>query len=250
MPLHVPDPVARSHMRLRQALGWIGLLLPVLLMVLPGVIRVDTTLYASSISAHYFAPNLGALFVGALWAIGWFLIYYPGHSRAEQPVYALPPLRGPLGERVRQTLTDARVTTLAGLGAIGTATVPTVLDAQPAVCSAVRCSETVHLLFAGVFLGALAYMALFQFTQSDTAPEAWDAEKRWSNRLYVACGLVMVACLVLILVESAAPLPWPENPVFLLEAVAVWAFACAWLVKGDIHREPFLMVTGPAPPPA
>lgn len=232
-----PDPVARAYKSLRQALGWIGMALPTLLLGLPGLLGLPTADYRSSISAHYFAPNLGALFAGTLCAIGVFLIYYPGHAPQPQ-AWMIRPLRNRLGEWLRRHLTDNRVTSAAGLGAIGTALVPTSLagrcrDAQPA--GEMLCSVSAHGVFAGLFLGALAWMALVQFTQSDQPPEDWSREKRLSNWTYIVCGSVITACLLLILAHYAgADLAFlGQHPVFILEAVAVWAFAFSWLVKGD-----------------
>lgn len=248
------DPVARAYKGLRQALGWMGMALPTLLIVLPVVLGLDTADYRTSISAHYFAPNLGALFAGTLCAIGVFLIYYPGHP-PQPKVWMVRPLRNALGEWLRKHLTDNRVTTLAGLGAIGTALVPTSLDGRckPAFGApgpGALCFEHLHLVFAAVFLGGLAYMSLAQFTQSDQPPGERDREKRLSNLTYIACGLVMVACLLLIVLHysPAGPLTFPAHPVFLLEAVAVWAFAFSWLVKGDAVTDAVRAMTGEPPP--
>lgn len=247
------DAVARAYKGLRQALGWMGLALPTLLLVLPGFLSVPNEPYRSSISAHYFAPNLGALFAGTLCAIGVFLIYYPGHP-PQPKVWMIRPLRNRLGEALRHRLTDNVVTTIAGVSAIGTALVPTTLDGRcqvvpPVAGAETWCSEHAHLVFAGLFLGALAYMALVQFTQSDEPPEMWDREKKLSNLVYEVCGSVMVVCLVLILVHYSGfgPLTFTAHPVFLLEALAVWAFAFSWLVKGDAVTDAVRRVAG-APP--
>jgi hypothetical protein len=225
------DPVARAHRGLRRGLGWLGFALPSLLLVLPAPLGLEVGAYRGSISEHYYAPNLGALFVGALWAIGSFLVYYRGHP-PERPAYILPVLCNPAGEWLVRHVSDRLVTTLAGIGALGTAMVPTEPETGP--CAPTLCSEGLHLAFAAVFFLASAYMTLVQFTQSREPPARWAAGKRRSNRIYIGCGAVMLASMALIAVHLALwPLPIPGHPVFLLEAVAVWAFALAWLVKGD-----------------
>lgn len=248
------DPVARAYKGLRQALGWFGMALPTLLIALPVPLGIDVTAYRSSISAHYFAPNLGALFSGTLCAIGVFLVYYPGHPPQDR-VWMIRPLRNRLGEWLRRLLTDSRVTTLAGLGAIGTALVPTVVGDRcrgglGEAGTGALCSEGLHLVCASLFLGALAYMSLVQFTQSDRPPETWTREKRLSNLTYTICGSVMVLCLALIVLHYALDkgLPFPSHPVFLLEAVAVWAFAFSWLVKGDAVTDALRRMIGDGPP--
>jgi len=52
----------------------------------------------------------------------------------------------------------------------------------------------------------------------------------------VACGIVIVACIVLMLVNgfflddtSLEDI----KPVFWLESLALWAFEVSWLVKGE-----------------
>jgi hypothetical protein len=127
-------------------------------------------------------------------------------------------------------LTDARVTTVAGLAAIGTALVPTTLDlGQP---PGVRASEGAHLALAATFFAAVTYMALYQFTRSDTPPAQQPAAKRWRNGFYRACGLTMAAALGAIAAGTlAGGFAAGSRSVFWLESVAVWAFAASWLVK-------------------
>ena len=222
---------ALSYLALRRFLGLLGLALPVILIL--GRAGIDLTPYQTSISAHYYAPNLGDVFVACLAAIGVFLLYYKGFPNTDD-AYRHPFLLTPLGRWLDRHLTDARVTTAAGFGALGTALVPTCLGPSVIPLRAAACSEGLHLSFAAVFFLSLTYMSLFQFTRSRHARKDWTAEKRFSNLAHVACGSVMAGCLLLIGVDFlVGGLRFLPNPVFVLETLAVWAFAISWLVKGD-----------------
>ena len=235
MPASEPEALALSHLRLRQGLGVIGLLMPVVLIL--AAFCVDLSRYRTSISAHYYAPNLDAVFIGSLCAIGVFLFYYRGYPNRDD-AYVRRVLPAGMGRMAQRWLTDSFVTTLAGLGAIGTALFPTCLDRcrQP---PEIACAEWLHYGCAALFLLALTYMSLFQFTRSSTAREKWETEKRRDNAIHTVCGVIMFGCLVVIALNSGVGLFDPKGPaVFWLEAVAVWAFAVSWLVKGRMLGNP------------
>ena len=71
------DPHVMSYHRVRQALGAVALLLPLSLIL--GGVGVEGSL-RDSLSNYFFSP-LREVFVGALWAIGVFLISYKGYAR-------------------------------------------------------------------------------------------------------------------------------------------------------------------------
>jgi hypothetical protein len=234
-PIHPDDlaALAGSTARLRWALGWLGLALPTSIL-LWGLVAPEQP-FPLSLSATYYLPNRGALFVGTLCAIGVFLIFYQGH-RPRPPAWQMPFLNTRPGRVLDRWLTDRSVTTLAGLGALATALVPTVATGARD-CGAFACSVGLHALATAVFLIALIWMAVFQFTKSDKPKAAWSREKRAANAIYLGCGAAMTGALVAMGVQflladrHGAGLPWPKPPVFWLEAVAVWAFGLAWLVK-------------------
>ena len=70
-------------------------------------------------------------------------------------------------------------------------------------------------------------------------------EKRIKNRVFLICGSVIVACLVLLVwrgyrFETATPEAQTAMKqtvtVIVMERIAVWAFALAWLVKGETYK--------------
>lgn len=212
-----------SFYRVRRALGWIGLVLPFALIL--GGLRLEGQL-RDSLSAYFFS-DLRELFVGALCAIGVFLISYRGYRR-------LP------GE----AFSDRVLSNIAGLAALCVALFPVTQDCAPA---ATACPEiltltqrvisptmagTVHLAAAVVFFLCLAAFCLVQFPKTD-APHR--------PVIYRFCGIAILIDLAAIAGAMAvsrwggaetAALIAQNNLVFWGEAFAVWLFALAWLTKG------------------
>jgi hypothetical protein len=77
--MNFPDPPASiSYRKLRQAIGWLGLLLP-LLVVLVTKVFGDCDCLQDSIS-HYYYTIAGPVFVGVLWGLALVLIFYPTYD--------------------------------------------------------------------------------------------------------------------------------------------------------------------------
>ena len=208
--------VVLSFYRVRQALGWLGLLMPVAL--IGGQLALGLPL-PPSLSDFYYTP-LRDVFVGILVALGVFLLTYLGHR---QPT---------------ALVSDRNVSTVAGLGAIGVALFPndTLDPCAGAQIPALDPSGTLHALSAGLFLTMTAVFCLVLFRRSDgTVPTPL---KRRRNRVYLACGLAIAAALVALgayftLLEPERRCDIQEwRPVLWLEVVTVLAFGFCWLVKG------------------
>lgn len=218
------DELALSQLNLRKGLGILGIALP-LVLFLASALNSDIDL-RRSLSAYYYAPHLRDMLVGVLWAIGAFLVFYRGYARIPTAFQKLP-------SWLSRHMTDSKLTTLAGIGALTTAILPT-CEFQD------KCPTPViaggHLAGSILFLGTLAVLSIWSFTESDTPPQDWDATKTWANRIYITCGwtilasLALCAPLVAYRVDAIGLIPMP---VFWLESLAIWAFGVAWLVKGD-----------------
>jgi hypothetical protein len=232
-----------NYLYLRKAVGWVGALLPIVLIA--GNAIFFTTVLPDSMSSYYYT-NMRNVFVGTLCALGVFLIAYVGYDDA-----------------------DRWITNVAGAGAIGVAfcaTKPTVCLVGELTCAppAVRSLSLeqqivgdVHLGFAAVAFLALAAMAM-RFAKLPPAAEPrppgllyWlrDAlgfplpgqpdtrgpvEKR-DDVVYRACGITIVLCVVLGALSNFLPTSVKNDvPVlFILEALAVFAFGVSWFVKGQ-----------------
>ncbi|MFD9739835.1 DUF998 domain-containing protein [Umezawaea sp. NPDC059074] len=195
------DSLVHSYLFLRRAIGFIGIGLPVVLVV--GVLLVDHE-FLDSISGYYYSPMRG-VFVGAMCAVGAFLLSYRGYDRL-----------------------DNLTATAAGVAAIGVALFPT--TPRDTHTPAQGVVGVVHLAFASVFFLALAYFCLVLFTKSDKARPT--TRKLQRNRVYVVSGWVILVCLALIVVVNL--LPHTELHLALwLESAAILAFGFAWLTKGE-----------------
>jgi len=190
--------LVHSYLYLRRAIGLIGLALPVVLIVGKQLVQGGDLI--GSLSGYYYT-DLGNVFVGAMCAVGVFLLAYYGHD-----------------------FVDNAASTVAGLGAIGLALFPTTPGTAATTWD--RTSGVLHLAFAAVFFLSLAYFCLRLFPHDSEQPPG-------TGVVYRTCGVVILACLVLIALTSRLQLVPEWHPALWLESVAVWAFGAAWLLKGQ-----------------
>jgi hypothetical protein len=198
------DRLVLSYLSLRQAVGVLGVALPIVLLVGAG--------WRPSIS-DYYGSGMRDVFVGVLFAIAVFLYSYVGYE--EWP-----------DKKPYQPL-DNTASTMACIFALGVALFP--------VTSESDLVRIVHLLAAAALFLTLAYFSLFLFTKTKETGTP-RPEKRARNRVYVVCGVVMLACIGLIAVYSLflqGTGIGDLRPVFWLETLALWAFGVSWFVKGE-----------------
>ncbi|MFB6892865.1 DUF998 domain-containing protein [Kitasatospora sp. NPDC056327] len=214
------DPRAqdvRTVRRLRLGIGVLGFLLPIVLPVGNSLTSARIALL-SSMSASYYT-DMRNVFVGGLCAIGVFLICYRHDSRED------------------------RLSSVAGVLAIGVALLPT--EPPASVVAHPGGLETtvgmLHLACAAGLFGVLAYFCLRLFADSPDAGGRRPAR----DRVYLVCGWVIVAGVVTVAVAGLLHLArdWPLTLPYLGEAVSVFAFGVAWLVKSEA-------LAGLAPRPA
>jgi hypothetical protein len=87
-----------------------------------------------------------------------------------------------------------------------------------------------HHVAAIVLFAMFAFFALwlFRLTAHGEQPAA---DKRWRNRIYLVCGLVIVGCM-----GWAGFNGLKGRPIFWPESIALIALALSWLVKGYALR--------------
>ena len=235
------DELALSQLSLRKGLGILGLALPAVLLMASAL--SPTITLQRSLSAYYYIPHLRDLLVGVLWAIGAFLVFYQGYRSVPRAFQKLPPW-------ISRHMTDTKLTTLAGIGALVTAILPT-CEFQEACGS--KLIAGAHLFGSVTFLGSLAVLSIWSFTETDTPRKDWDATKRWSNRIYTTCGWTILAALFvagLVLGFHITAIGPFIQPIFWLESVAIWAFGISWLIKGKaIQGLASLLKKPPQTPP-
>jgi hypothetical protein len=94
----------------------------------------------------------------------------------------------------------------------------------------------VHLVAAALMFFVLAYFCLVLFRK--TSPhKTLTRRKRHRNQLFLVCGLLMTACMSVMLamtVKRIQAVLWPTGVLFWCESLALFAFGVAWLVKGEV----------------
>jgi hypothetical protein len=210
-----------NYLNLRRAVGWLGTLLPVILLVAnPIALRVvhsSCGWLPGSVSDYYYSP-VRNIFVGALCALGLFLIAYVGDD---------------LGDRV--------ITDLAGVFALGVAffpTTPTVASPPSATCGTVAQLTTrqqvvgdIHAVSSVLFFLMLAWMAI-RFVTNSAQPTPAQLRR---NLIYRICAIVILASVAATIITNFLPASLRPNFPYLLlyEAVGIFAFGASWFVKGQ-----------------
>jgi len=203
---------ADSYLRLRQGLGYVGTLLPFVLVLGNAFLR--SVLYGPfawrgwdlqrSMSAYYYT-DMKNVFVGALCAIGAFLLSDRGESKK-----------------------SACAGTVAGLCAIGAGLFPTFSPR-----GRVNVVGEFHIGFAAVLYLTLAYFSLIIFADSSGASTR---RQRHRKRLYRICGYTIIVCLALIAVAEIPAVRehfGSYDPGLWFECGATLAFGISWLTRGE-----------------
>ena len=199
-----------SYRSVRQAIGAIGLALPVLLgpvgWLLLGIDIQD------NISSYYHTP-MRDVFVGAMCAIGIFLFCYQGYDWIE-----------------------SWTANIGCFAAIGVALLPLDANSDPLIQSTVV--GYLHTVCGGVFFLTLAFYSMYHFPIVRDPPDEVEPHVTERNFVYRMSGVViLVSMLAMGAYLFLLPTQWKTvcnkyNFLFWMEWIAVWAFAAAWLTKG------------------
>ena len=209
-----------SFYRMRRIIGLLGMALPLLVIVM-------SQKRLPNISSYYYSVA-GGMFSATLFALGFLLISYRGYERNEEK-----------GE----WLSDNVLTNIAGLMAIVVAFVPVKNFDYTNYTEAYFMSHSsgivamIHYIAAALSLLLLAIMVLCQFTKADRESPF----KKIKNYIYQGCGWIIIACVISIIAYVC--LKWfygfyfHESDLrymflFVIEALAVYVFSFAWLLKG------------------
>ena len=194
----------------RQLIGYVGLVLPFLL-ILIALQRdgLEQWKNLTSISAYYYT-GAAAAFVGMLISLSLFLFTYRGYSNEHH-------------------WADRAAAVTAAIAALGVAFFPT---AAPTGVTALAWwlprTGILHHISAVVLFSMFAVFALFLFRISSGRPSRG---KQWRNHAYLVCGLFIVASMIWAGINGLR-----GKPIFVPESVALVAFAMSWLIKGYAFR--------------
>jgi hypothetical protein len=209
------QPEVISYMTTRRAIGLLGMMLPVALLLGGMALGYDTMMPSMS---HYYYTYMVTIFTGTLCAVGLFLFTYKGFGQL-----------------------DDMATNFAGICAFGIALFPT--GALPEALkqnSIYRTdihfpNDTIHYIFAAAFFVTLALVSIFLFTQSSEKNPT--REKIIRNRIYRTCGVLMLLFVALVPITAKMEALSKYNTTFWLEMLSLWAFGFSWLTKGNLIQK-------------
>ncbi len=201
-----------SYYTLRKAIGWLGLLMPII--VRWGAKLLEKIPSHDSISAYYYT-SMRDVFVGVLAAIGVFLFCYRGPDKK-----------------------DNFWTNVAGLCAVGIALLPTDPIYHERISSQYNISSLecysnhgplgFHIYVVAAFFLIISYLTIFRFPKPSRPYIT--KQKLSRNKIYRVSGVVMIVMLIAIVVFKAVN---KDQSIFWPETIAIVAFGIAWLVKGQ-----------------
>ncbi len=189
--------------RLRCTIGWLGMLLPWIVVILSVAFKYP---FPESISATYYVDTCITPFMIVLGSAGLLLFSYKGYERI-----------------------DDIICSLAGASALGVCLFPCTSNGFVGTFHiAGNISGMIHNITAVIFFGLLAYNSLFLFTKSSGN---MTPNKKKRNIVFRVCGIGMIASFVLLLI------PYSVCPIitWIVEAIALAFFGISWLTKANCY---------------
>lgn len=204
------DRYVRSYLVMRVLVGALGIALPLLLVLGEPLLFDGQPFPRGSLSAYYYS-GARELFVGALCAIGVFLVTYKVAERS--------------GENWLSFFAGVAVTVVAlfPTGRPGIGVTPTPLQNLLGETTV----ERIHFTAAAVFIGSLAVISYYF---AKPPPGSGRRSPSFWHRYHLTCAGFIVAALLLAAVAGFTS--WPDKGLLIAEAVAIWAFGASWFMKG------------------
>lgn len=214
--------LTQNYLVFRTAIGIIGIVTPILLILLSGIITAGDYWVQSSIS-HYYYSVMHFLFLYILILLGSFLIFYKGNGKVKW---------------------EDIISTLAGISAYLVAIFPTEYEGFNGnpflnVENWKPWFNYLHFGSAAILFLCFAYFCFIIFQKSDHIIKTDEDEIKKNNRnkIYKTCGIIIILSILCIAMFSFVFKEFAENNfknyVFVFEWIALWAFGISWLVKGS-----------------
>ena len=198
-----PDSAIISYITLRKIIGLLGIcIVPVLML---GSFILDHTTNVQASVSSYYNTSMRDEFVGIVCGISLFLLSHHG-----------------------DTWKDSLASKLAGILALGIAFFPTSATNDKSDIMSI-----LHFITSGIFFVILAYMSIFLFTKT---PGRLTRKKKIRNRIYKACGIIMIICVAgipIVRIPSVHESIAFVKPTLILETFALVSFGISWLIKGE-----------------
>jgi len=206
-----------TYRRIRRTIGYLGISLPILLVGLSYISFFKTPLQPS-ISDYYFT-NLREIFTGTLAAVGLFMINYKGSGNPS--IWK----------------NDNLLTNIAGIMAIGVALIPVnpddfAIKIYTLIPYPEKWLGWLHYSFAAFLFLIMALLSINVFTIGQKNETRDPKSILNENNIYRFCGYSILVFIVMVPVSETLKLFSYSTLVF--EALALFAFGIAWLIKGRV----------------
>lgn len=190
-----------SYYALRILIGATGVFLPILL-IIGNLFANNSFKIEYSVSDYYDNGTAGDILVGILFVLGFFLMTYKGYDK-----------------------TDSRAANLGCVFALGVALCPTT--------SGNNFIHILHFVFALLLFSVFIFFSIYLFRK--TGPGKCTKQKDKRNKVYLVCGILMIAsiigiALVMLVFKPAAQ---DYHLVFWFESLALVSFGISWITKAE-----------------
>ena len=206
-----------NTLRLRKWLGWLGMLLPFIVLVLCLIFGYGVP---DSISATFYLAPTVAPFMIILGAAGILLISYMGYDKHDDIICTMAGVFG-----LMICLFPCKTTNLSTRWC--GENIPTIVGMLQLPQNI---SGIIHNISAIIFFGLLAYNSFFLFTKSSGI---MTDKKKKRNIIYRVCGIGMISSFVLMIPVSIFRI-WGGT--WLIETIALMFFGISWLTKADTYK--------------
>lgn len=220
------ESLALSHLALRKVIGYLGISLPIICMILSWIYSHRLL---PSIS-HYYHSCGRVFFSTILLLLAIFLVTYKAEDKYERAVCKI----------------------LAAL-----ATLIVILPTSNTICTIKECYEpkdlqafvmpavvgqpwegVMHLIFAFLFFSLLIYLIFCKFIKHERSQLEPDSA---TIIIYKFCGwgmiVSMVGIAITMLIDGSDN--WMLPPTFIFETTALFCFGTSWLARGESFRRLF-----------
>jgi hypothetical protein len=204
-----------TYRRIRRAIGYLGISLPFLLVGLSFISFFKTQLQPS-ISDYYYT-NLREIFTGTLAAVGLFMINYKGSGNTSI------------------LKNDNLLTNIAGIMAIAVALIPVNPDNfEIKIYTLFQYPDKwlgwLHYGFAALLFLIMALLSINVFTIGQKNETRDPKSILNENNIYKFCGYSILVFIIMVPISETLRL-FPYSTL-IFEALALFAFGVAWLIKG------------------
>ena len=228
-----------NTVRLRAMIGWLGMLLPWIVVLLIGNPHSSIFVIVLSLVAVLLLSRKGYEPLGMLpICVAAVLIgYFPPSISATWYTNACTPFMIILGAASILLISykgydkvDDILLTCAGVAGLGICLFPCATFAPSDIVGTFLIdkdvSDIVHTVCAIIFFALLSYNSFFLFTKSTGE---MTKKKRVRNIIYRVCGVGMLASFLLLLIPNFTIKLW------LVETIALFFFGVSFLTKADIY---------------